>query len=153
MKIVVTAMERLYHFSAYASQNGCSDQAKDEFWSLFDEKTPEVPSKDVIIVVGDFNGHVGATKDVYSCHSGFGYGSRNADSELILDYAESHSLTIVNTVFRKPDSHLISYWSGDAKIVSYDTVALQHRPLICTLKIVPPRLKQLERCGAPRIKW
>ncbi|VDO96918.1 unnamed protein product [Heligmosomoides polygyrus] len=29
----------------------------------------------------------------------------------------------------------------------------QHRPLICTLKIAPPRLKQVERCGAPRIKW
>ncbi|VDP45731.1 unnamed protein product, partial [Heligmosomoides polygyrus] len=41
----------------------------------------------------------------------------------------------------------------DAKVVPYETVAPQHRPLICTLKIVPPRLKQVERCGAPSIKW
>ncbi|VDP12261.1 unnamed protein product [Heligmosomoides polygyrus] len=151
----------------------CPDQAKDEFWSLLDEKTADVPSKDVTIVDGDLNGHVGATKDEYSCHGGFGYGSRNADGERILEYAESHSLTIVNTDFRKRDSHLISYYSGssksridfvlvrdrdrslvtDAKIVPYETVAPQHRPLICTLKIVPPRLKQVERCGAARIKW
>ncbi|VDO99023.1 unnamed protein product [Heligmosomoides polygyrus] len=30
----------------------------------------------------------------------------------------------------------------DAKIVPYETVALQHRPLMCTLKTAPPRLKQ-----------
>ncbi|VDO84366.1 unnamed protein product [Heligmosomoides polygyrus] len=40
----------------------------------------------------------------------------------------------------------------DAKIVPYETVAPQHRPLICALKIAPPRLKQVERCGAARIK-
>ncbi|VDO18766.1 unnamed protein product [Heligmosomoides polygyrus] len=72
MKIVVAAKERLHHFfSAYAPQTGCSDQAKDEFWSLLDEKTAEVQSKDVIIVAGDLNGHVGVTKDGYSCHGGF----------------------------------------------------------------------------------
>ncbi|VDO67818.1 unnamed protein product [Heligmosomoides polygyrus] len=171
MKIAVAARKRLYHFfSAYAPQTGCSDQAKDEFWSLLDEKTAEVPPKDVIIIA-DLNGHIGA--DGYSCHGGFGYGSRKADGERILEYAESHNLTIVNTVFRKRDSHLISYYSGssrsqidfvlvrdrdwsivtDAKIVPYETVAPQHRPLICTLKIAPPRLKQIERCDAARIKW
>ncbi|VDO72001.1 unnamed protein product [Heligmosomoides polygyrus] len=143
MKIVVAAKERLYHFfSAYAPQS-------------------------------DLNGHVGAAKDGYSCHGGFGYGSRNPDGERILEYAESHSLTIVNTVFRKRDSHLISYYSGcsksqidfvlvkdrdrsivtDAKIVPYETVAPQHRPLVCTFKITPPRVRQVERCGAARIKW
>ncbi|VDO91031.1 unnamed protein product [Heligmosomoides polygyrus] len=173
MKIVVAAKERLYHFFAYAPQTGCSDQAKDESWNLLDEKTAEVPSKDVIIVAGDLNGHVGAAKDGYSCHGGFGYGSRNPDGERILEYAESHSLIIVNTVFRKRDSHLISYYSGsskcqidfvlvkdrdrslvtDAKVVPYETVAPPHRSLICTLKIASPRLKQVERCGAARIKW
>ncbi|VDO63408.1 unnamed protein product [Heligmosomoides polygyrus] len=152
-KIVVAAKERLYHFfSAYAPQSGCSDQAKEEFWGLLDEKTAE---------------------DGYSCHGGFGYGSRNADGERILEYAESHNLTIVNTVFRKRDSHLISYYSGsskyqidfvlvkdrdrslvtDAKIVPYETVAPQHRPLVYIFKITPPRVQQVERCGAARIKW
>ncbi|VDO87719.1 unnamed protein product [Heligmosomoides polygyrus] len=40
----------------------------------------------------------------------------------------------------------------NAKIVPYETVAPLHRPLIFTLKIAPPRLKQVERCGAARIK-
>ncbi|VDP12384.1 unnamed protein product [Heligmosomoides polygyrus] len=116
MKIVVAAKEQLfYFFSAYAPQTGCSDQARDEFWNLLDEKTAEVPPKDVIIVAGDLSGHVRAPKDGYSCHGGFGYRARNTDGERILDFAESHNLTIVNTVFRKRDSHLISYNSGSSK--------------------------------------
>ncbi|VDO65961.1 unnamed protein product [Heligmosomoides polygyrus] len=64
MKIFVATKERLYHFfSAYAPQSGCSDQTKDEFWNLLDEKTAEVPSKDVIIVAGDLNGHRGAARE------------------------------------------------------------------------------------------
>ncbi|VDO82962.1 unnamed protein product [Heligmosomoides polygyrus] len=110
-------------------------------------------------VPGDLNGHIGAAKDVYSCHCGFRYGSRSADGERILEYADSHDLTIVNTKFRRRDSHLISLYSGnaktqidyvlvrrhdqslvkDAKTVPYETVATQHRPLICNLKIIPER--------------
>ncbi|VDO84993.1 unnamed protein product [Heligmosomoides polygyrus] len=41
----------------------------------------------------------------------------------------------------------------DAKVVPYETVATQHRPLICTLKFAPPRQRQVERCGPARIKW
>ncbi|VDP59916.1 unnamed protein product [Heligmosomoides polygyrus] len=89
MKIVVAA-ERLCHFLfAYAQQSGCSDQAKQELWSLLDEKTAEVPPKDVIIVAADLNGHVGAAKDGYSCHGGFGYGSSNADGSEEGDPAET----------------------------------------------------------------
>ncbi|VDP19030.1 unnamed protein product [Heligmosomoides polygyrus] len=67
----------------------------------------------MIVVAGDLNGHVGATKDGYSCYGGFGYGSRNADG-----------------------------FVTDAKTVPYETVATQHRPLICSLKITPPRYKE-----------
>ncbi|VDP10495.1 unnamed protein product [Heligmosomoides polygyrus] len=174
MKIVVAAERRMYHlFPAYAPQTGCSERDKDEFWSLLNKKTAEVPSLDVIIVAGDLNGHVGATKDGYCCHGGFGYGSRNVDNERILEYAKSHNLTNVNTKFRKRASHLTSFYSGnaktqidfvlvrnrdqelvtDAKIVPYETVATQHRPLICTMKIAPLTTRQIERGGPARIKW
>ncbi|VDO19416.1 unnamed protein product [Heligmosomoides polygyrus] len=78
----------------------------------------------------------------------------------------------MKTVFRKRNSALILFSSGntkmqiefvlvkdrdrnfvtDAKIAPYEMVALQHRPLICTLKIAPLRQKQDGRCGAQKIK-
>ncbi|VDP06179.1 unnamed protein product [Heligmosomoides polygyrus] len=148
MKIVVAAKEQLNHFfSVYAPQTGCSDQGKY-----------------AIIVDGNLDDHVCATKDGYSCHGGFGNGSHSADGEHILEYAESHNFTIMKTVFRKRDSHFISFCSGssrtqidfvlvkdrdrkldtDAKVVLYESVASQHRPLIYTLKMTPPRIKQIE---------
>ncbi|WKY07079.1 hypothetical protein Q1695_006907 [Nippostrongylus brasiliensis] len=78
-----------------------------------------------------------------------------------------------DTTFRKRPSHLISFYSGnarsqidyvlvrrrdakfvsDAKVVPYETVATQHRPLICTMKFTPPKQMRIERCGHERIKW
>ncbi|XGW20197.1 hypothetical protein V3C99_003760, partial [Haemonchus contortus] len=138
MKIIMVIECQKYHFfSAYAPQAGCSEQTKDKFWNLLDEKTAEVPLQEALIV------------------------------------ADSHNLAIVNTKFRKRDSHLITFYSGenrtqidfvlvrhrdqglvtDAKTVPYETVATQHRPLICTLRIAPPKTKFAERCGPARIKW
>ncbi|XGW23902.1 hypothetical protein V3C99_005819, partial [Haemonchus contortus] len=77
MKIVVVIERQKYHlFSAYAPQTGCSEQTKDKFWNLLDEKTAEVPLQEAIVVAA---------------------------------------------------------------------VATQHRPLICTFKIAPPKPKLAER--------
>ncbi|VDO20141.1 unnamed protein product [Heligmosomoides polygyrus] len=158
MKIVVAAKERLYHFfSAYAPQTGCSDQAKEEFWSLLDEKTAEVPSKDVIIVAGDLNGHVGVTKDgqykkdmgenlLEFCRKSTSYHTTAMDDwkyhKTYLDITcSSNGSTRTRIDFflvKDLDRSLVT----DAKVVPYETVAPQHRSLICTLKIAPPRLKQ-----------
>ncbi|EYC05841.1 hypothetical protein Y032_0080g1394 [Ancylostoma ceylanicum] len=174
MKVIVTmAEQRLYLFSAYAPQTGCCEQVEDDFWMLPDEKTAEVPMEDTIVVAGHLNGHEGASKDGYRCHGGFVYGTRNDDSERFLKYADSHDLVIMNTTFRKRPSHHVSFYSGnaqtqidfvlvrhrdqelvtDAKVVPYGTVATQHRPLIFTMKIMPPKGMHDERCGPARIKW
>uniref|UniRef100_A0A7I4Z3N8 Reverse transcriptase domain-containing protein n=1 Tax=Haemonchus contortus TaxID=6289 RepID=A0A7I4Z3N8_HAECO len=141
MKIVVVIERQKYHlFSAYAPQTGCSEQTKHKFWNLLDEKTAEVPLQEAIVVAGDLNGHVCATKDGYSCHGGFGYGSRDTDGERILEYADSHNLAIVNTRFRRSDSHLITYSD-------------ENRTQIDFVLIAPPKPKLAERCGPARIKW
>ncbi|VDO21431.1 unnamed protein product [Heligmosomoides polygyrus] len=100
----------------------------DEFRSLLDEKTAEVPPKDVIIVAGDLNGHVGATKDGYSCHGGFGYGSCNAHGQNLSESWSSHyysgsSKTQIDFVLMR--DHVRSTVT-DAKVVPYETVAPQH---------------------------
>ncbi|EYB93756.1 hypothetical protein Y032_0179g731 [Ancylostoma ceylanicum] len=110
MKVVVTTAEQRLHFASYAPQTGCCEQMKDDFWMLLDEKTAEVPMEDIIVAAADFNGHVGAAKDGYRCHGGFGYGTRNDYGERILEYADSHDLFIMNTKFRKRSPHLSSQW-------------------------------------------
>uniref|UniRef100_A0A7I4YXS4 Endo/exonuclease/phosphatase domain-containing protein n=1 Tax=Haemonchus contortus TaxID=6289 RepID=A0A7I4YXS4_HAECO len=134
------------HRAADAPHTGCYEQTKDKFLNLLDEMTAKVPLQEAIVVAGDPNGHMSATKDGYSCHGGFGYGSRNTDGERILEYADSHNLAIVKR--HRDQGHVT-----DVKTAPYETVPTQHRPLICTLNMAWPRPKLAERCGPARIKW
>ena len=134
------------------------------------EKTAEVDDQDFVLIAGDLNGHIGADKEGYACHGGFGFGTRNSDGERILEYATSHDLVITNSIFRKRPSHLATFYSGevktqidfilirrrdrkqatDAKVVPYETVAPQHRPLICKLKLRPLKQGFAPRNGQER---
>ncbi|KAK6726958.1 hypothetical protein RB195_004948 [Necator americanus] len=130
-------------------------------------------SEEVLLIGGDFNGHVGSRKDGFeSCHGGYGYGARNDDGLRILEYAVASDLIIANTQYRKRKSHLITCTSGgretqidfwmlrrrdrrllqDSKVIPTDHVAAQHHLLVMDLKISRPR-KRHPRTETQRIKW
>ena len=92
------------------------------------------------------------------------YGSKNNDLALVFD------LLLGNTCFKKRDSHLITYKSGnaatqidfilfpramrklvtDVKVIPGEEVALQHQLLVCDMRFdVPPKPK---RKFTPRLK-
>ncbi|VDL80473.1 unnamed protein product [Nippostrongylus brasiliensis] len=170
IKIMIIAEKRRLYFST--AYTGCPEQVKEEFWTLLHKKTAEIPPEEMIVVAEDFNGHVGTSKDGYKCHSGFSYGARNEDGERILECACSHDLAIMNRTFRKRPLRLISFYSGntrsqidyvlvrrrdanlvsDAKVVPCETVATQHRPLICTMQFTSPEQKRVKRRGQEHIK-
>ena len=105
-------------------------------------------------------------------HGGMGYGRSEPDveGERILEYALAFDLLLGNTCFKKRDSHLITYKSGnaatqidfilfpramrklvtDVKVIPGEEVALQHQLLVCDMKFdVPPKPK---RKFTPRLK-
>ena len=66
-------------------------------------------------VCGDFNGHVGKSPESFNVvHGGYGFGSRNGDGIRILDLCAAANLGITNTYFMKPNSHLVTYLSGNS---------------------------------------
>ncbi|RUS70602.1 hypothetical protein EGW08_021637, partial [Elysia chlorotica] len=121
----------------------------------------------------DWNGHVGSVGTGYrEVHGGMGYGRLEPDveGERILEYALAHDLLLGNTCFKKSDSHLATYKSGNAatqidfilyrrnmrkfvtevKVIPGEEVALQHQLLVCDMRIdIPPKTK---RKFAPRLK-
>ena len=75
-----------------------------------------IPASEFLIPCDDWNGHVGSTGSGYKeVHGGYGYGKPDPDSEgeRILDYALAYDLFLGNTCFKKRDSHLITYRSGN----------------------------------------
>ena len=48
-----------YYLRIYAPQVGCSDDEKLTFWEELDDVLQSIPDKEGLVVIGDFNGHVG----------------------------------------------------------------------------------------------
>ncbi|KAK6735777.1 hypothetical protein RB195_018799 [Necator americanus] len=66
--------------SAYAPQMGCSEEEKACFWEDLEQYVQSLEGEEVLLIGGDFNGHVGSRKDGFeSCHGGYGFGARNDD--------------------------------------------------------------------------
>ena len=92
---------------------GLSDDAKEKFYADLILHTLKVDEKEVIILGGDMNGHVGKTTAGYQdVHGGFGYGERNAEDEHILEFGLNLDMVVCNTLFNKRSSRLITYSSG-----------------------------------------
>ena len=66
-----------------------------------------------LLIGGDLNGHVGATNVGFErVHGGFGYGSRSQEGEDVLNFALAYDLLIANTLFKKRESCLATFRSG-----------------------------------------
>ena len=70
-------------------------------------------TRELIIVMGDFNRHVGRNIDGFQgVHVGFCIGKRNQEGRMLLEYCDAKFLCLANTWFRKADKKNITYGSG-----------------------------------------
>jgi hypothetical protein len=99
--------------SAYAPQIGLNESIKRQFWEQLDALVISVPKSEKLFIGGDLNGHVGSTRvDFDGMDGGFGYESRNQEGVGILNFALAYDLFVMNTLFRKRVSHLVTFSSG-----------------------------------------
>ncbi len=155
----------IYTFlSVYAPQVGLSDASKDNFYDDLRQVVAKLPPSEIPILLGDWNGHVGSASAGYEgVHGGHGWGTRNAEGERVLEFAESCGMLVGNTCFQKRPSHLITYTSGgastqidyvllkrsfrkwvrDVKVIPGEEIAPQHHLLVCDFRAdIPPMPKK-----------
>lgn len=86
------------------------DEIKDKFYEELDSLISSVPQSEKLIVLGDFNAHVGtdhqALQNVIGKH---GVGKCNSNGLLLLRLCASHDLAITNTMFRLPTRNKTSW--------------------------------------------
>jgi hypothetical protein len=125
-----------------------------------------------LFIRGDLNGHVGSTRvDFDGVHEGFGYGSRNQEGESILNFALAYDLFVMNTLFRKRVSHLVTFSSGqhcsqinfilarredsyaclDCKVISEECVVPQHKLVVADFRF-QVHFQRSKRVQASRTK-
>src|SRR3954470_8981860 len=73
------------------------------------------------MIGGDMNGHVGGKVDGYEgVHGGKGFGVRNAEGEMLLEFAGAMKLVVLNTWFTKNEAKKVTYdYGGNKTVVDY----------------------------------
>src|SRR6188768_3362291 len=121
-------------------------------------------SEDESIFVGaDLNGHVGKVPNGFEGgQGGHGYGKRNAEGEMLLEFAVAMDLVVGNTFFVKDDTKKITYQSGDSKsqidyilvrrkdksflknvtVINGEACITQHKLLLCNIELPGKLVKQ-----------
>ena len=92
-------------------------ESKEMFFGQLRAVTARNPKSEFLITCGDWNGQAGRAGTEYrEVHGGMGYGRPEPDveDERILEYTPAFELLLGNTCFKKHDSHLITYKSGNA---------------------------------------
>ena len=151
--------------SVYAPQVNRSRADKEKFWIEFEEEMRKIPKEDMIWIGGDLNGHIGKENTGYEeAHGGVGYGERNAEGEMILEFCQSFELTIGNTWFTREENRLQTYTSGEGRsIIDYiivkgedrkmlknvkaiagEEVVRQHKLVVCDMKMKPVKKQKVK---------
>lgn len=157
--------------STYAPQVGLEDAIKDEFWDDLIRVVGGVDDREMVILGGDLNGHVGAESQGFEgVHGGHGFGARNREGERVLEFGEAMDMIVCNTMFVKDRNKLITYTSGegrsqidyfmvrkrdrkhvwDVKVIPSEECVQQHKLLVCDLRLGKLDLKR--RVYVPRRK-
>ena len=157
--------------SAYAPQVGCELEEKERFWRDMDELLEGVPIEERVLLGADFNAHVGegnqGDAEVMGKH---GFGQRNDEGQKVVDFAKSGDMAVVNTYYMKKAEHSITHKSGrrntqvdyilyrrdlkevgDCKVVVGESVAQQHRMVVCKLSM--KAVKKKREVVEPKVKW
>ena len=70
-------------------------------------------------------------------HDGFGFGKRNVEGEMILEFADALNLAVLNTWFKKRASRLFTYESGECRtVVDYILSRKSERKIIRDVMLV-----------------
>ena len=114
-------------YTAHAIQDLCEMRDIHNF-ELFDNAKIEHAPK--LFMMAQLDGFGGV-------HGGMGFGTRNADGDRILEFGDAVGMVVCNTFFKKEDSKLITYQSGDNRsMIYYLKIRKTDRCLVKDVKVI-----------------
>ena len=149
-------------------------EEKEEFWSVLDEVVESVPAGERVVIGADCNGHVReGNKGDEEVIGRYGAKERNTEGQMVVDFAKRMGMAVVNTYFMKREEHRMTYKSGgrctqvdyvlcrrgnlkevrDCKVIAGESVARQHRMVVCKMTVEAKRKKAKGGKIERKIKW
>ena len=80
------------------------------------KKFPKHQQNDFLIIQGDWNAKVGKDATWNGCVGRFGIGSMNERGQILLEFAEMHTLVIANTLHPHKDSRITTWHSPNGLV-------------------------------------
>ena len=174
MMLRITVGEKIVNVvSAYAPQAGRSYSEKEEFWDSMMDLVTGIRDEESIFVGGDLNGHVGQDVEGFEgVHGGNGYGKRNLEGEMILEFARAMGMVVCNTLFTKEERKKVTYESGgnksevdyfmvrqldkrlvkDVTVINGEACVAQHKLLICKIQLSDAILTSVKKQATKRLR-
>ena len=144
MAIVLTLdREVMRVICAYGPQSGRTDAEKVYFYDEMGSKWDLGGSSEIIVFLGDFNGHVGKCAEGFEgVHGVNGVGERNAEGRRLLEFCDERELCVANTWFKKTDKRKITYSTGGCGTkIDFVLVGEKYRKYIRDVKVIPWELQ------------
>ena len=145
MAIVLTlGREVMRVICAYGPQSGRPDAEKVRFCDEMGSEWDLRSSIEIIVSLGDFNGHVGKYAEGFEgVHGGNSVGKRNAEGRRLLEFCDERELCEANTWFKKTDKRKITYSGGGGCGTEIDFVLVgeKYRKYIRDVKMIPWELQ------------
>ena len=102
-------------------------EEREEFYITLGKVLLDMEEKEMMILSGDLNGHVGQDIDGFNgVHGGKAFRSINEEGEIILEFTLAHNLMVMNTCFEKEVTKKVTYESGECKTV-VDSIMIRQR--------------------------
>ncbi|BHF67063.1 hypothetical protein SprV_0301008600 [Sparganum proliferum] len=105
--------------SVHAPTSAAEQRDIEAFCSQLQALFKRPPSRDLLIVAGDWNGQTGHGDPTKSHLLGcFGLGSRGENGERLLNFADRNRLLVTNTCFQHQKKYLLTWYSNDSHTTS-----------------------------------
>ena len=139
MAIVLTlGREIMRIICAYGPQSKKPDAEKVRFYDKMGSEWDLGSSGEIIVSLGDFNGHVGKCAEGFEgVHGENGIGKRNAEGRKLLEYCDQTELCVANTWFKKTEKKKITYNTGGCGTeIDFVLVGEKYKKYIRDVKVI-----------------
>ena len=160
--------------SVYAPTLSSTPEVKDAFYENLSSIIKNIPDKEQLVLLGDFNARVGANHDSWpTCLGPFGVGKINENGQRLLEVCTYYNLCISNSYFQTKPQHKVSWRHPRSKhwhqidLIIVRRVAIKnvlhtrsyhsadcdtdHSLVCCKIRLQPKRFHRTKQKGIPRI--
>ena len=144
MAIVLVFEEEVVRvICGYGPQSGRTSAEKERFYDEMASEWDLQSMGELVMGMGDFNGHVGKWIDGFEgVHGGNGVGERNVEGRMLLEFCDEKEVCVANTWFRKTERRKVTFSTGGNETeIDFVLVGKDSRKYLRDVKTIPGELQ------------